>query len=310
MGRDSRYLVLGAGSQVGQALLSHVPTEEHIWRARESLDVTNHRAVRQAFEDVQPTVVINLAGIVDPLFKAADLHRLWQVNVSAVANLARCCVLSGCALVQLSSADVFGMDDKPTPYPERQTAGACSPVALSHLAAEHAILNIANGALPSHYQSGFRWYIVRSAYIYSASQNGLRANLLRQMLATGLRSRSEIPAPADVSISPISAMAVAKELAFLAANVRSIPSSVYHVAARHACQFYDVFRLAREVLRRPVAVRAATREDLASYLHVPASYIPRNQALDCQSWETQTSRPLPAWEKDMGAFLRQYAHEL
>lgn len=127
-----RTLVLGAGGQLGRALLDALPHAEGL--TREQLDLTDPDAIR-ALDLGDVDTVLNAAAYtdVDGAQTPAGRQTAWSVNATAVSRLARAATEHRCTLVHYSSDYVFdgtressGEDDPPSPlgvYGQSKAAG-------------------------------------------------------------------------------------------------------------------------------------------------------------------------------------------
>ncbi|HEY5978961.1 MAG TPA: bifunctional dTDP-4-dehydrorhamnose 3,5-epimerase family protein/NAD(P)-dependent oxidoreductase [Microlunatus sp.] len=104
--RPPRRLVLGAGGQLGRALLAAWPAATGLTRA--DLDVSDPAAVA-AFDFSDFGVVVNAAAYtaVDVAETAAGRRDAWAANVTAVSALSRAAREHRTTLVQISSDYVF-----------------------------------------------------------------------------------------------------------------------------------------------------------------------------------------------------------
>lgn len=118
-----RALVFGAGGFVGQHLVKHLlDNGDDVYTAvmpgqipldaekSFAVDITDTRAVRQAFQSIKPEVVYHLAGIAFVPEAENDFDKALRVNVGGTANVARQAHLaaSDISLVYVSSAEVYG----------------------------------------------------------------------------------------------------------------------------------------------------------------------------------------------------------
>ncbi|MFK5690583.1 sugar nucleotide-binding protein [Ornithinimicrobium sp. LYQ92] len=130
--RPRRTLVLGAGGQLGRALLGVVPGAEPV--TREALDLEDPGAV-DMFDFSGVGTVINAAAFtsVDEAESPEGRRKAWAINAAAVAALARASVRHRFILVHYSSDYVFdgtrasyGEDDPLSPlgvYGQSKAAG-------------------------------------------------------------------------------------------------------------------------------------------------------------------------------------------
>ena len=107
---------------------------------RDSLDVTDARAVRDRFADEQPDVVIHLAALCGAQPSRDNPPAFFLVNAQGAVNVMEACRRTGVKrFLFFSSMTVFGSGDEPrteaSPFAPRH------PYAVSKVAAEYAALN-------------------------------------------------------------------------------------------------------------------------------------------------------------------------
>jgi dTDP-4-dehydrorhamnose reductase len=119
-----RVMVTGAAGLIGQYLVKTAPRWGPQWDvqglARADLDMTDHVAVEQAVQRLQPSAVIHCAALSRTKDCEQDPERARRINVEATAHLA--CLCSDIPLIFLSSGEVFDgrrewyrEADRPTP---------------------------------------------------------------------------------------------------------------------------------------------------------------------------------------------------
>lgn len=237
-----RILLTGANGLVGQALverLSRVPEVDLLATGRDArpryttgscgytpLDITDAEAVRRLFVDFAPSAVINCAAITKVEAGEANRERCWEVNVDAVASLAKACKAQGARLVQCSTDFVFDGNDGP--YDERARPNPINYYGRSKWASENAVR-----------AAGLRrWTIVRTALGYGTGRDLSRSNFglwLIERLQRGevtevctdqVRTPTYIPDFADG----------------IARAVRLNKTGLYHVAGREVISVFDFAR--------------------------------------------------------------------
>jgi dTDP-4-dehydrorhamnose reductase len=103
-----RLLLLGAGGQVGRAVLKATPAgHQVIAKTRAELDIADARAVEQVFVQAEPDWIVNAAA-----YTAVDLaedqpNEATRINDTAVGILAQAALRSGGRLLHLSTDFVF-----------------------------------------------------------------------------------------------------------------------------------------------------------------------------------------------------------
>ncbi len=214
-----RTLITGGGGQLASDLLALLGDDARAF-SHDALDVCDEAAVRSAYDEVQPELVINCAAFHNVDVCEREPQRSWEVNVEAVRGLAR----QGVPLVHVSTNYVFD-GRRAEPYAESDPPSPRSIYALTKLAGEYAALAYAPRAL-----------VVRSAGLYglhgSASKGG---NFVQRMLARA-REGNALRMVADQRLQPTFTADLA------AAIVEAIDAGVEglaHLTAEGACSWYE-----------------------------------------------------------------------
>src|ERR671920_856117 len=104
-----RVLITGAAGMVGRALAEHCrgAGDEVTAFDREGLDITDERAVREAFLSLRPEAVVNCAAWTDVDGCELDPQRAFLVNSQGVEALATAARLASASFVTVSTDYVF-----------------------------------------------------------------------------------------------------------------------------------------------------------------------------------------------------------
>jgi dTDP-4-dehydrorhamnose reductase len=157
--------VLRAGERAGTELIG-VDLPE--------LDITDARAVGQAFERVHPEAVLNCAAWTDVDGAETHVEQAHAVNADGAGNLARAAAQAGVPLVHVSTDYVFSgaafvaPSGAPRAYVESDPTGPQSVYGQSKLAGEQQVL----AASPAH-------TVVRSAWLFGAGGANFADTMLR-----------------------------------------------------------------------------------------------------------------------------------
>ena len=139
-GSGARWLVTGAGGQLGRAVLALAAAQglRAHGASRAELDVADPEAVKRALAQTRPDVVLNCAAMTAVDRCESEIEAAERANARAPGVLAAACA-GGPLLVHLSTDYVF--DGRScTPIPEdAPTAPACV-YGRTKLAGEHAVV--------------------------------------------------------------------------------------------------------------------------------------------------------------------------
>lgn len=254
-----RVLLTGANGLVGQALverLSTVPEVDLLATGLDPrprfeagscgytpLDITDAEAVRRLFIDFAPSVVVNCAAISKVEAGDADRARCWEVNVDAVASLARACLAQGARLIQLSTDFVF--DGEAGPYDERARPSPINFYGRTKLASENAVRT---GGLR-------RWTVIRTALGFGTGHNLSRSNFGLWLVEQLTQSR-----PTLICTDQYRTPTYVPDLADgIARAIRLDKNGIFHLCGREYLSVWDL------------AHRIAERLDLDRSLLVPTT---------------------------------------
>lgn len=155
----SRILIIGAYGQLGKALQERYP--EAIAVDRDSFDMTD-RAMIDAYDWSQVDTIVNAAAFtnVDGAETPEGRVAAWNINATAVANLARTAIQHDLTLVHISSEYVF--DGTKNPHTEDEPFSPLGVYAQSKAAGD-----IALSIVPKH-------YLLRTSWVIGEGQNFVR----------------------------------------------------------------------------------------------------------------------------------------
>ena len=155
----NKILIIGANGQLGTALQNEFP--KALTADVKTLDITNEKSVN-AYPWKNVDIIINAAAFtnVDGAETPQGRISAWQVNATAVANLAKIATTHNIILVHISSDYVF--DGSQKSYDE---AAAFSP--LSVYGASKAAGDLSASVTPKH-------YIIRTSWVIGNGNNFVR----------------------------------------------------------------------------------------------------------------------------------------
>lgn len=279
-----RVVVTGAGGMLGQAVTRVMEAAGLDYRPYHSdgLDVTDARAVRDAFGAERPDWVIHAAAFTHVDSCEDDPERAFAVNAEGTRHVAEAASAVGARLLYVSTDYVFD-GRKGVPYKEDDPPAPVNAYGRSKLAGEEAVRR----ALPED-----RWVIIRTAWLYGRGGR----NFVDQIL-----ERAEAGEPLKVVDdqigNPTWTMVLARAIkAIMDAEL----AGVYNVVCSGAASWLD---LAGEILRlvgSTVPLEAISSEKLAR----PAMR-PMFSALDTSRFKRSTGISLDTWQEALAAYLKE-----
>jgi dTDP-4-dehydrorhamnose reductase len=225
----TRWLVTGAGGQLGTHLVELLAGAEVVAPTRSELDVTDPDAVRAAIAEHRPDVVLNAAAYTEVDAAEEDEAAADAVNHIGAGNLAAALAEVGGRLVHVSTDYVF-TGEATEPYEVDAPVGPTGTYGRTKLDGERAVLS----QLPD------RSHVVRTAWVYG----GPGPNFVDTMLRLEAE-RETLDVVADQIGSPTYVGDLAAALIELGRREDVAAGVLHYVNAGQA----SWFELAREVFR-------------------------------------------------------------
>jgi dTDP-4-dehydrorhamnose reductase len=179
----ANILVTGANGQLGseiRALSAQYSQHRFLFNDRDEVDITDMQQVTNCFAGFQPEYCINCAAYTAVDKAETDQETAFQINVTAVKNLAMACTQFHTKFIHISTDYVF--DGRGTePYKEDHPTAPASVYGRTKLQGEQEALAANKDVI-----------IIRTAWVYSEWGHNFVKTMLRLM-----QSRPEIGVVAD-----------------------------------------------------------------------------------------------------------------
>jgi dTDP-4-dehydrorhamnose reductase len=269
---------------VGRAAVEHCEArgDQVFAHDHDSLDITNHAAVKQTFERERPEAVINCAAAADVDACEVNPDLAYAVNSHAVENLAVSCRSIRALLITISTDYVFdGL--KEGFYTQRDDPNPTSIYAAAKLEGERRAQ-----AASAH------TIVVRTGWIFGVGGR----NFLSTIVERARRGES-LQAINDVFGTPTYAIDLAMRLRELAEL--NLPG-IYHVVNSGAGVSYEEFTRTAIDLSNCVAteIKSVRMKDLQR-----PTRRPRNSRLRCLLSEAIGLSAMPDWKSALSIFVEQ-----
>lgn len=260
-----KLLVLGAGGQLGRALVRVAPGAVGLDRA--ALDVTDRRAVEAAlgaFAEATagvPAAVVNAAAYTAVDRAESEPEAARAVNHHAAAFVAQACAAADLPLVHVSTDYIFD-GTKGTPYLPTDTPAPLNVYGRTKADGEAAVR-----------ASGARHAIVRTAWVVSAEGHNFVRTIHR--LA---HERDRLAVVADQHGHPTPADALAEALVVIAERlaVPDAPGGTFHLAGAPLATWHALAEAVLAEARRHAPVRAMAVDPIPTSAYpTPAARPPR-----------------------------------
>jgi dTDP-4-dehydrorhamnose reductase len=286
-----RVLIVGAGGQIGRALLATVPAgTEARALGLPQLDITRPADVARTVRDVGPDIVVNAAGYtaVDRAETEPDAAR--AVNERGARHLAEAAADVGARMIHFSTDYVF--DGKQgRPYAPGDQPNPLNAYGSSKLAGERAVLD----AL------GERAVVLRTAWVYAATGH----NFLRTMLRL-LNEREQVTVVSDQIGTPTSARSVAS--AAWAIVARPDVHGIAHWTDGGVASWYDfAVAIQDEALQAGLLKHGTTILPITTEEYPTPACRPRYSVLDCSATRAALELTPNHWRVALQRTLREPA---
>jgi dTDP-4-dehydrorhamnose reductase len=277
-----KSLITGAGGMLGHALVEHCEArgDEVFAHERESLDITDERAVRELFARLRPDAVFNCAAWTDVDGCELDPQRAFLVNSQGVEILATASRLAKASFVTVSTDYVFDGRKESGFYTQRDDPHPLSAYGASKLEGERRA-QVASA----------RTVVVRSGWIFGPGGKNFLATVVERA-----RRGERLKAISDAYGTPTYAPDLAARMRELAEL--DLPG-IYHVVnAGEGASFESFAREAATV----AGVESAEIESISmDSLKRPAPR-PRNSRMRCLLSEAIGLEPLRDWREALREF--------
>ncbi len=222
----TKIWVTGANGQLGnelRLLSKSIKDFEFVFTDLPELDLTKHDAVKKAFKEIKPDVVINTAAYTAVDLAEQENEKTYAVNTYAVANLAALCSAGKAFLIHVSTDFVFD-GKRSCPYHEEVAANPVGTYAASKNKGEiEILLNTRHAA------------IIRTSWLYGNHGN----NFMKTILEKG-RKGEKLSVVYDQVGTPTWSADLAKVVLEMARHAKKINGvELFHYSNEGVASWYD-----------------------------------------------------------------------
>jgi dTDP-4-dehydrorhamnose reductase len=234
------------------------------------LDITDNDALRKAFDEFSPEVVVNSVAIVGINPCEADPVRAFAVNTIPVHTMALLCGERNITLVQPSTHAVFdGL--KQLPYYEEDLPDPRNIYAMSKYAAEKIA-----------YYYTTRHYVVRFPTLFGERRNTSFGFCDKVIM--WLREGREIKIAEDKIDSPTFTRDAARQVLSLLEDER--PYGLYHIANQGSVSYYTLACRIASILGNPSRITPVSDADFPSPAFKPLrTALASNRLVPMRAWD-------------------------
>jgi len=300
-----RILLLGANGQLGKELERQLSSVANIAAfPRNSLDITNHKSVRDAVRCFQPNIIVNAAAYTAVDKAETDASVAYEVNAEAVnaeavSNLVQIAQKEGAWLIHYSTDYVFD-GSKPTPYIETDAPNPINVYGASKLAGETAIA-----------AADCQHLIFRTSWVIGKDGNNFAKTILR--LAAERNSLKVISDQLGVPTSPSLISKITIDAIRAIKQDKAWPQGIYHLAPQGVSSWHEIAKtliVYAEQQRVRLNTQVADIQEITTAEYPTAAKRPLNSQLDTHKLRAQLSFDLPNWKDDFLAVASDIVKEL
>lgn len=277
-------LVLGAGGQVGRALVERAGAAGR-GLDRGACDICDATSVSRALSASEVSAVVNCAAYTAVDRAESEPERAFAVNAAGAEIVARAAAARGLPIIHLSTDYVYA-GTTAVPHREGEPIAPLNVYGASKAAGDASVA----AANPAH-------LLLRVSWVFGV--NGM--NFVKTMLRLG-RERGELRVVADQTGGPTEARDIADAVIAMAAACRRPGFSgwgVYHFAGAPGTSWHGfaqaIFERAREPRPRLVAIPSRDYP-------TPAAR-PLNSTLDCRRVRETFGIEQPDWRASLSRVM-------
>lgn len=278
-----KILITGAYGQLGQALHEALETEipaKSIYTDRDTLDITDAKAVRNFVLDNDVTHIVNCAAYTAVDRAEEDQALCTALNVTAVQNLANAAQAANAKIIHVSTDYVFD-GNAHRPYRETDKPNPLSHYGATKRKGETALMALAPECI-----------IVRTAWLYSNTGH----NFVKTILNKGKEGK-----PLRVVCDQIGAPTFAPDLAQAIVAILKSPQwvpGIFHFTNEGAISWYDFAKAILRIAQVDCAVFPVLSDEYPTVAHRPFYSV-----LDRSRIKNTYSISIPYWEESLQRML-------
>lgn len=278
-------IVTGSNGQLGselQALVNRFPACRFVFFSRSQLSITDEAALERAMTEHQPQYFINCAAYTAVDKAEEEKQTAFEINGTAVGNIAALCHQYNCKFIHISTDYVF--DGNATiPLKESDAVAPVNAYGESKLLGEQLALN--NNA---------NVIIIRTSWVYS----GYGKNFVKTMVRL-MKEKENIGVVNDQIGSPTYAADLAEAIMHIITSGKWV-AGIYHYSNDGIISWYEFASEIKKLLGSSCVVNPIT----TSQFLTPAKR-PAYSGLDKSKIQTTFNIRLKNWKEGLEVCLRK-----
>lgn len=251
----AKILVTGANGQLGsemRTLAALHPQHLFLFNDRDEVDITDAKQVAECFAEFKPTYCVNCAAYTAVDKAETDAESAFQINATAVKNLAKACTQFNAKFIHISTDYVFdGMGAEP--YGEDHPTDPVSVYGKTKLQGEKEALAENSDVI-----------IIRTSWVYSQYGHNFVKTMLRLM-----PSRPEVSVVADQQGVPTYAADLAEAILHII-NSGKWARGIYHFSNAGVITWHQFAQAIKELTASDCNVKAITTAEYPTPTARPA----------------------------------------
>lgn len=253
-----KILVTGSNGTLGSYIASSFPNDSPFLMTKDTLDITQKKAVSQVFEKIRPDVVIHLAAKTNVDACEKDEENAYKVNALGTEFIAKASREHNAFLIYVSTSSVFNGEKKY--YTEDDTPCPINIYGKTKLLGEKAIEK-ENGT----------YCIIRIGWLIGGGKK--EKKFLSYLVQQADEGKKEIQVVND----KFGTIAYARELAdFMAFLLETKKHGVYHFGSLGRCSRFTLAEYVMQTLKKDVILQPVSSEAFVDRFFAPR---PTNEVL-------------------------------
>lgn len=261
-----KVLVIGSNGQLGRQVQKVLTDKSIAFNAYDypEVDIANVGSLQELFDQTKPDTVINCAAYTNVDQAETDYDNAYRINALGPKNLAGICVQNDVELVHISTDYVFSgdpicADGQARPYFEDDECNPATAYGKTKLEGERFVQ-----------QSGAKYYILRTAWLYGDGNN-----FVRTMLKLS-ETHNTINVVEDQIGSPTSTVDLANAISELLGTGEY---GLYHATCEGQCSWFEFAKKIFEYSRKNIDVVPVSSKEFVRPAKRPAWSILENAQL-------------------------------
>lgn len=261
-----KVLVIGSNGQLGRQVQKVLTDKNIAFSAYDypEVDIANMSSLQELFGQTKPDTIINCAAYTNVDQAETDYDNAYRINALGPKNLAEICVQKDAELIHVSTDYVFSgdpicIDGNPRPYFEDDKCNPTTAYGKTKLEGEHFVQ-----------QSGAKYYILRTAWLYGDGNN-----FVRTMLKLS-ETHNTINVVEDQIGSPTSTVDLANAISELLGTGEY---GLYHATCEGQCSWFEFAKKIFEYSRKNIDVVPVSSKEFVRPAKRPAWSVLENAQL-------------------------------